>query len=193
MRNRGRVEKPQPGKPGERPSKRDERKHVIAAIIQENGGKLAKKTILFKAYYLAHLFYWGNERGLLTREHDIVRMPNGPGIRNHVELLDEMKRDGLITVGTQKCGPFDEAVYTTQKRVEVDDATRKAVKSALKFVGGMTAKKASEFSHDISRTWQAGKNGEHLDIYLDVMDDDEFASHSKLVDDVAARIDGIFK
>src|SRR5262245_710090 len=110
------------------PPERQERKRVIAAIVQESpGGRLYGRTRLFKAYWLAHLYFWREWEGLLTTSHGMVHMPNGPGIDSHDELLEEMVQEGTISLSTRRSGPFDEDVFRSKRRVQVDDHARASI------------------------------------------------------------------
>jgi hypothetical protein len=57
----------------------DRAKRVLVDLIRAAGGEWRRKTRLYKAYYLAHLFYAEAETGDLTN-WPVVKMPYGPGI-----------------------------------------------------------------------------------------------------------------
>src|ERR1035437_4824476 len=72
-------------------------KRIICAIIQEGGGHLESQVRLYKAFYWAHLAYWGMYEGILS-SYPIARMPNGPGVDRGEDLLFELHAEGLISI-----------------------------------------------------------------------------------------------
>ena len=72
-------------------------KQIIKEIIRQAGGRLDGKTRLYKAFYLAHLFYFERSPGLLS-DWPIVKMPNGPGIDDGDILIDSMVAAGEIAL-----------------------------------------------------------------------------------------------
>ena len=54
-----------------------------------------------------------------------------------------------------------------------DDADL-AIQQAADFVKDKTAVQLSQLTHEYSRSWIQGKNGDILDVYIDVIPDDEY-------------------
>jgi hypothetical protein len=161
-------------------------KRILAAIVQVAGGTLANKTNLFKAYYWAHLFYWQESNGLLTRRHRIVRMPNGPGVAGHDKLLRELVAEGFLEI-QEKQG----YTFRTLSPVEVGADEERAIRQALAKVQGKTAIEVSDESHAFSRSWNSSGNGEGMNIYLDLLSDTEYEQQAQLLDEARREIDEI--
>jgi hypothetical protein len=160
-------------------------KHVLVELIRAAGGEWTGLTKLYKAFYLAHLYYAGSEPGYLTN-WPIVRMPNGPGVESGDELLNELVLAGIITRESAKIGPYPTTTYrvTTKKlpgRLLKNDAL-KAIRSAVKFVEEKTATELSEITHEYSRSWNAARDGQTLNIYIDQIDDEEFSRREQDLD-----------
>lgn len=150
-------------------------KQVILDIIAAKGGRFAGKTLLFKAFYLAHLYYWLQAKGILT-DYPIVKMPNGPGIDRGDDLLLQLLTEGLITQEYRQNGPYQETVYVLAKPYPVDptDPRHKAALDAIDWIGERTAAEVCRIIHDFSRSWQRASDGEILPIYLDLLSEEEY-------------------
>jgi uncharacterized phage-associated protein len=157
---------------------RADAKEVICLLVGAAGGALRGKVRLNKAFYFAHLYYWREAGGVLT-SHPIVRMPHGPGIDDAQRLIAELVEEGLLSVATSQNGPFDENVYRlTGEPSPIDESTAKgrAISQAIAFVEGRTAAELSEITHEHSPTWRTTPDGGEMNIYLDLMDEEEIQS-----------------
>lgn len=157
------------------PETSEQAKQVILEIIATSGGRLAGKTRLYKAFYLAHLYYWENTCGTLT-DHSIVRMPMGPGIDDGDLLIAELEAEGRIKISWQFNGPYKEQVLEIAQPVQLDpnDPRFKAIEEAVKWIEGKTAAELSNITHEHSRSWREGCDGDVLDIYVDLLEDCEY-------------------
>jgi hypothetical protein len=156
-------------------------KKVIVEIIRQAGGSLMGTTRIYKAFYVAHLFYAEEEPGYLT-DWPIVRMPHGPGIDEGDELLSELVRAGILTVRSVLIGPYKAMEYTlTGKELPgeplANDAIA-AIKKAADFVKGHTAPELSEMTHEFSRSFKETNVGRQMNIYVDAIPDDEYDRRS---------------
>lgn len=150
---------------------------VILEILRNTDGEWAGKTKLFKAFYFAHLYYAKEKPGLLT-DWPIARMPEGPGIDNSKVLFDELVSEGLLTIERIHEGPYPEYRY------RLTDAGREAarppadaqwaIKEAATFCHCKRGTELSEITHEHSRAWKEGENGDLLNIYIDTMSDEEY-------------------
>src|ERR1043165_8060530 len=89
------------------PESWSEAKRIIAAILHASGGCVNGSVRLNKACYMAHLFHWVLNRGMLTPP-PVVRMPKGPAIDDGTDILEEMRRDGAIKISHRLNGPYKE-------------------------------------------------------------------------------------
>lgn len=172
---------------------RQEAKRVIALILDESGGEFFGMTKLYKAFYMAHLYYWEAHSGVLTK-HPIVRMPHGPGIDRGPELLLEMCESGTIEVSNRPQGPFSESVYRllVQSAAEGSAEERASIRRALDFISTKSAAALSAETHEFSRTWQQSADGEEMDIYLDLLTDQEYDANRRSLGEVRTAVDDIF-
>jgi hypothetical protein len=168
--------------------------NVILEIIRQVGGTWIGKTKLFKAFYFAHLYYDKNRPGRLT-DWSIARMPEGPGIDNSKVLFAALMDNGLLTEERIDEGPYPEYEYRLTPKGEGtasprDDAVQ-AIREAVEFCKQKTATKLSEITHERSRSWKEGKDGDILDIGLDLIPDDEHEmakEELKHVEEILANI-----
>lgn len=149
---------------------------VIKAIIKALGGEFCGKVRLYKAFYFAHLYYWQDFHRMLT-DYPIVKMPQGPGIDAADTLIAEMIRQEELQVSYQNNGPYKENVYKLIKPFQTDpnDEKYQAVEKAVKFIQDKSAHELSELTHANSRSWINADDGEELNIYLDILDDEEYS------------------
>src|SRR5436309_2913255 len=91
--------------PTKHPNK-ERAKRVILELLRQAGGEMGK-TKLFKAFWLAHLYYSKKAPGYLT-DWPIVRMPKGPGIDRADQLILELIHSGQIEKNYEPKGPFTE-------------------------------------------------------------------------------------
>jgi len=160
-------------------------KRIIVELVRQAGGQLQNKTNLFKAFWKAHLHYAANSPGYLSA-WPIVRMPNGPGIGDFDLLLSEMLADGWLTIDEAEVGPYRAMVFSLGPHCPppaLSTEAIEAIRAGVKAVDGMTAAAVSDQSHRESRVWREAKDGEELDIYLDLIDD---AQRERLDRDFAA-------
>jgi hypothetical protein len=158
-------------------TERAKAKRVIAEIVRQAGGKLTGKTRLYKAFYLAHLFFAERDRGYLTA-WPIVRMPHGPGIDCGDELIEELELSGILERKQVPEGPWQTTRYGLKRegrrQEKLSAGATRAIKEAVEFVCSKAATELSELTHEFSRSWLEARDGQPLDIYIDIIPDDEY-------------------
>lgn len=155
---------------------------VILEILRTADGEWTGKTRLFKAFYFAHLYYANQQPGLLT-DWPIARLPQGPGIDRSHQLFGELVQEGHLIVEQVHEGPYPECHYqlTDQGRnaPRPPEDARVAIREATLFCQSKTRAELSEITHERSRSWIEGKDGDILDIYIDTIPDDEYQEREK--------------
>lgn len=155
-------------------------KEVICGLVAASGGTLRGKLRLNKAFYFAHLFYWREAADVLT-DYPVVRLPNGPAIDQVDGLLSELVAEKRLVAGQVWNGPYRENVYRLAIEGSADTPYEratpqmKAIHEAIQFVEGRTAAELSELTHEHSFSWQTTPDGSELNIYLDVLPDEQRA------------------
>ena len=83
----------------------------------------------------------------------------------------------MIRITTRPNGPYREYVYELAGPAEIDPSNPRyqAVEKAVAWVRNKSAVELSEESHLYSRSWREGRDGQVLDIYADLLDDDKYA------------------
>jgi hypothetical protein len=135
------------------------------------------KTMIFKAFWLAHLYYYSEHPRSYLTDWPIVRMPYGPGIDSGEKLLLELMHDGKIEINHRSKGPFTEIncrLTRTSKPGDLSEAAIKAIRDAVEYVTTHTTRSISDLSHEFSRSWSQTPNGSELDIYTDLIPDDVY-------------------
>ncbi|HZT40591.1 MAG TPA: type II toxin-antitoxin system antitoxin SocA domain-containing protein [Chthonomonadaceae bacterium] len=168
-------------------------KELICILLAAAGGRLRLKTALNKAFYYAHLYYWKDEQKVLT-DYPIVRMPNGPSIDNADQLLHELQAEAWITIDRETLGPYPEFTYTLKRKFEIDpdDPRHRAAQQAIKWIEGKDAAQLSEETHDYSRSWQQACDGQELNIYIDLLDDEEYRRMRRQLGVSEANVHAVF-
>jgi hypothetical protein len=173
--------------PGEQ---RDRAKRVIVELVRQAGGEFQNKTNLFKAFWRAHLSYADANLGYLSN-WPIVRMPRGPGIDNFDHLLAEMLTDDWLTIDERQVGDCTAMVFATGEKSPSCTFTAAQVTAIRNGVAAVRAKSArfvSDQSHKDSRVWNEAKDGETLDIYLDLIPDSEREDYGRSIQALSGAI-----
>jgi hypothetical protein len=160
---------------------RDRAKRVIVELVRQSGGTFYNKTNLFKGFWRAHLAYADANLGYLSN-WPIVRMPNGPGINDFDHLLAELLADDWIATSEKQFDRGVGIVFTLGSKcppIELTDRQIQAINEGVGYVQNHSSGFVSDQSHKDSRVWREAKDGEELDIYLDLIPDDERAGYSR--------------
>jgi len=151
-------------------------RELVLEILRQAGPNGLGKTKLFKAFYFAHVYY-AKERPERLTDWPIARMPQGPGIHNHGELLGGMQRDGSVTVELVSEGPYREYRYRVADVAAgqgLDGAALAAVREAASYCMDKTAAQLSEITHEYSRAWNGARDGDVIDVTLDAIEPGEY-------------------
>jgi hypothetical protein len=170
-------------------------KTVVLEILRQAEGEWIGKTKLHKAFYFAHLYYGKDRPGMLT-DWPIARMPQGPGIHNSRDLFADLIRNDFLTEELIHEGPYPEYRYRlTEKGKQAAaphvDAVH-AIEQAVMFCKDRTASELSQLTHDRSRSWNAGKDGDILNIDIDLIPEDEYAEREEELRHVDQVLSNIF-
>lgn len=148
---------------------------LICEIIAMAGSRFNGKTRLHKAFYAAHLLYWKEAQKPLTA-YPIVKMPHGPGIDGGDDLIEELEATDRVRVERDNSGVYPDTTYVLMVAVQVqpDGPRQRAITQAVKWVQSRYATDLSNETHENSRSWQISRPGEELDIYLDLLTEEEY-------------------
>jgi hypothetical protein len=171
-------------------------KDLIWYILAVSGGRLEAKTRLYKAFYASHLFCHRLSQGFLTN-HPIVHMPHGPGIDDGDELIEALIEDGVLDVSIERPDElFPEQVFRLHRAyghsLEPDDLRLEAVAAALRWVNSKTPAELTAETHEKSRSWNETENGEEMDIYRDLLTDQEIARREKALHEAETMVSAVF-
>ena len=169
---------------------------VVLEILRNADGEWTGKAKLFKAFYFAHLYYANERPGLLT-DWPIARMPQGPGIGKSDELFGDLLGGGFLTIEQVHEGPYPEYRYRlTDKGRDANrppEDARAAIKDATLFCLSRTAAELSQVTHERSRSWLQGKDGDVLNIYIDTIPDDEYERREKEIERLDEQLSQILR
>lgn len=145
---------------------RERAKRTILGLLDASGGRLEGKLRLYKAFYRAHLNYF-EATGLELTGYPIVHMPNGPGIDNAQELIDELSEAGLLKETIGNGTKLNERVYEVigDSCREEDPDKVAAIAAAVKWAKTLSEKQLKDGSHN--RSWREGISGKEQNIYVD--------------------------
>lgn len=167
-------------------------KAIIIEIIRQNGGTFHNKTNLFKAFWRAHLEYARDHAAGLSK-WPIVRMPNGPGIDKFDVLLGELMAEEMVRADEVEFGDRTgfEFHLVGAPSASFSEEERAAIRKAVSQVAGKSAALVSKESHDASRSWNEAKDGERLDVFLDVIPQAEFSEREARLKAIYERVRSI--
>lgn len=160
---------------------REVAKAIILEIVRQSGGEFQNKTNLYKAFWRAHLSYARRNLGYLSN-WPIVRMPQGPGIDACDHLLADMLANDWLKIGERQVGNCTAMVLALGDSAPASTLNERqvaAVRDGVAAVKHKSARFVSDESHKDSRVWNEGKDGQALDIYLDLIPDEERDEYSK--------------
>ena len=169
-------------------------KTIILQIVRQAGGVLDNKTNLYKAFYYAHL-HFADKRGYYLSTWPIVRMPNGPGIDSFDVLIGELMTEGkieCISVEWGSCSGFRFSVLSGTPQDTLPVGAEEAIAYALKRVKGKTAAAVSCKSHDDSRSWREAVDGQELNIYPDLLEDEEYQQRKRRAAEIAEAVKAVW-
>jgi hypothetical protein len=149
-------------------------RQVIMEILR-NAPNGINRTKLYKSFYLAHLVYTDTAPGILTN-WPIVHMPQGPGISDSWKLLDDLAESGYLSREFSDDGLYRECIYR-----------------ATVYVLPKTATEISRITHEDSRSWIEGVSGQELEIYTDLIDDDEYSRRDAQLSSLESQLDAALK
>ena len=160
---------------------------LVLEVLKNADNEWTGKTRLFKAFYFAHLYYARDNPGRLTK-WPIARLPKGPGIHDGEKLLGELEQAGYLTIEQVHEGPYPEQRYRLTERAQqvqnIPDDARAAIKEATLFCKDKSAVLLSQLTHEYSRSWNEGKDGEILNIYVDLIPEDEYVARQGTIDEM---------
>lgn len=169
-------------------------KQIIVEIVRQAGGDIGK-TKMFKSFWLAHLFYAQKAKGYLS-DWPIVRMPMGPGIHRGDRLIDELLEEGKLERTYEQKGPFREIncrLIDRSTNAELTAEAVLAIREAVEYVKGHTAESISELSHEFSRSWNMLDDGEAMNIYTDLIPDDEYQQKKEELVELKKAYEDLFE
>ena len=167
-------------------------KLLIVAILRESGGSFTGKTRLYKAFYVAHLYHYQKQTGVLS-DYPVVRMPRGPAIDDGDNLLNSLVQEGLIHIGKRMNGPYVEEVYTLIGQASaLADHEWASVRDAVQWIADKTATQLSEWTHEYSNTWEDTPNGRVMNIYADLLDEAEYQQMKQRHQQAKGIVDAVF-
>jgi uncharacterized phage-associated protein len=165
-------------------------KAVIYQIVQmSEGDRIEGRVRLSKAFYFAHLYY-AKSTGRYLSDWPIVRMPFGPGIHEFDSLLAELVNDGQIRMVPIEIGPYPSTLFvaTGSTVSNLDKDALESIREAVAFVSRKSCAELSDITHEHSRSWRnASKDGESLDVYADLLDDDTYSRRMQLAEELSCE------
>jgi hypothetical protein len=164
-------------------------KQVVLEILRRTGGHL-DKVRLYKAFYHAHLYFAENNPGFLSA-WPFARMPRGPGIDAGNRLLEELLAARILT--QKGCGETTEYAATEEKTPgePLPAPALEAIQHAVEKILSQTPEEASDCTHEESRSWQEGRNGDILNVYIDPIPEDEYRRRQEALRILDQELKGI--
>jgi len=171
-------------------------KRVILEIVHLSGGELTGTTRLYKAFYFAHLYFAEGASGYLT-DWPIVKMPNGPGIHSCEVLVAELIAEGFLQKDHVPVGPFLAVRYRATGGAPsgdpLPDPAVQAIQRAAQLVDDKSAWELTDLTHQFSRSWNSAREGEELNIYVDLIPDDEYEARQARLNQTQQLLDAAWQ
>jgi hypothetical protein len=168
-------------------SERDRAKQVIAEIIRAAGGMLTSKSELVRVYWRAHLVFAESQPGYLSF-WPVLKTPAGPVIKDVDRLLGELVADGILQIDE----PSGKGVAGFQLELSGQPAPGEIADEAVEAIEKAVAHPVEPIDladyHSL-RSWNDASDGDELNIYVDVIPDDEYADRKRRLEEMAALLD----
>jgi len=168
---------------------------VVLEILRHADGEWTGKTKLFKAFYFAHLYYGLECPGILT-DWPFARMPQGPGIHQSEQLFSTLVRDELMTIESIHEGPYPEYRFRLTEKGKKAFPLHKeaicAISESVIFCRDKTASELSALTHEMSRSWNEGKDGDIINIDLDLIPDEEYRKRDEELRELRKTLANVF-
>ena len=109
--------------------------------------------------------------------------------------LAELVREGKLRITSQPNGPYKEAVFELTQPFQIDPTTVRfaVIEEAVEQVKSKSAVELSEETHLYSRSWQDNQTGQELDIYTDLLDDQEYQQVLQDAEQSRELVNGVFQ
>jgi hypothetical protein len=155
-------------------------KQVIVEIVRQFGGQLASARKLHQAFYISHLFYFEEHAGLLT-DWPMVKALDGPTIELGDTLIGELVQEGALSLERHMVGPFPTFRYklTEKSSSALGEAEIAAMTRAVSFVKPKSDVELYLTIAEHARSWRSGRMGERLNIFADIVPDQEYWHREK--------------
>ena len=96
------------------------------------------------------------------------------------DLIHDLHEFGALEVEAIRTGPYPSTAYqytgADPPDPDLTNAALVAVREAVEFIGPLTGAQLSDITHEHSRTWRDAQDGDELSIYLDLLNDEEYAT-----------------
>jgi hypothetical protein len=177
---------------------RRQAKRIILEILRQvtatkpTGSGLARESIAF-VFWFAHLYYAKRNPGYLTN-WPLIRTSWGVEIRDASALLGELVEEELVRAEPVERGPFFVTVYQPtgkESESELSPAAVEAIRQA--------ATEYPLFSHHVSawpipfsRAWCATPVGEEMDVYLDLIPEEEYEERRRQMEGLKEGLRDLF-
>jgi hypothetical protein len=169
---------------------------VILEILTQAGTKQVPglgREFLALTFWLAHLYYAKSHPGYLTT-WPLVRTSWGVEIRGASALLRELVEEEFVRVEQRECGPFPVTVYLSTGKKQESELPPAAVEAI---------RRAASENHvcptffpawpvPLSRAWRATPDGEEMDIYLDLIPEDEYEERRRQLESLKDDLGDLF-
>jgi hypothetical protein len=184
------------------PKKTDRRLagRVILEILRQapsegpNATPLTREALaLF--FWFAHLYYAKSHPGYLTN-WPLVRIRWGIEIKGLSALLADLVEEECVGVNQLERGPFSVTVYhATDKDKEGDsELSEEAVGAIQRAVNGDSPTRPFFWGWPgvCSRAWQNTPEGEEMDIYLDLIPEDQYEERRRQLEGLRESLGELF-
>lgn len=172
----------------------DRATQIVLEIIRLSGGSVSSKVKLFRTFYFAHLIYAKNRPDYLSN-WPIVRMPHGPGIACFDEIVKTLESKQLLEVRDTHVGPYQANEYrsTSKSLSDLNPEQVEAIRKAVDFVQSHSPSDLGEIAHEFSHSWRDANDGEELNIYVDLLSEEEYARERSEVSKLESQLDAAWK
>jgi hypothetical protein len=172
-------------------------KRVIVEILRQAADKANRpgleRSALTYYFWLAHLYYARGNPSYLT-EWPLVRAAGGPEILGASTLLCELAEDGLVRTAHTECGPFPVTLYVATPKGPASELPLAAVEAIQQAVTAPSIFQGWPWGRSVrcSRAWATARDGGEMDIYLDLIPEEQYEERQRQLDGLKEALGGLF-
>jgi hypothetical protein len=166
-------------------------KQILIEIFRVSDAPRLSAAHLHRAFFLAHLFYAKANPAHLS-DWPIVKGDRGPELAGADALLRQLETQGVLQRHAAHVGPFSTSLFQlrTDEFTGLEDRQIASVRQAVQFMADYGDAELDQLISSQSRCLRLAEPGQELDLYLDLIPEEEYVRREADLRDLASVLAG---